>query len=63
MKLYLKLVQTLLFFFGRGSDWNLSNPDYTVRLRIVGEGSKCLIKMEDKISGEMSVMREALWGS
>ncbi|XP_065187248.1 adaptin ear-binding coat-associated protein 2-like [Sycon ciliatum] len=36
----------------RGSDWNLSNPDYTVRLRIVGEGSKCLIKMEDKISGE-----------
>lgn len=38
-------------FLLRGSDWNLANPDYTVRMRIIAIGKRCLIKLEDKNTG------------
>jgi hypothetical protein len=36
----------------RAADWNLANPDWKGRLRIVVVNSECLIKLEDR-SGEL----------
>jgi hypothetical protein len=35
------------------SSWKLDAPDWTGRLRILSLGSKCIIKLEDKSSGEL----------
>ncbi|CAI8051011.1 NECAP-like protein CG9132 [Geodia barretti] len=37
----------------RAADWNLESPDWKGRLRVVSMGEKCLVKLEDKISGEL----------
>ncbi len=37
----------------RAADWSLEAPDWTGRLRIVSKGNKCIIKLEDKNSGEL----------
>lgn len=37
----------------RAADWKLDAPDWTGRMRIVAVGAKCIIKLEDKNSGEL----------
>ena len=37
----------------RASDWNLAQPDWTGRMRLITKGTNCVIKLEDKISGEL----------
>ncbi|CAL8147868.1 unnamed protein product [Orchesella dallaii] len=37
----------------RANDWNLENPDWTGRLRLVHKGTRCIIKLEDKMSGAL----------
>ncbi|ODN06247.1 hypothetical protein Ocin01_00426 [Orchesella cincta] len=37
----------------RANDWNLENPDWTGRLRLVHKGSRCIAKLEDKITGAL----------
>ncbi|KAI8500451.1 Adaptin ear-binding coat-associated protein 1 [Branchiostoma belcheri] len=37
----------------RAADWKLDAPDYTGRMRIVAKGKNCVIKIEDKNSGEL----------
>jgi len=37
----------------RAADWNLSNPDWTGRLRVMEQNKKVRLKLEDKGSGEL----------
>jgi hypothetical protein len=37
----------------RANEWDLEKPDWTGRLRIVSLGPKCIIKLEDKNSGDL----------
>jgi len=37
----------------RANEWNLDNPDWVGRLRLLGVGNKCVIKLEDKNTGEL----------
>jgi len=37
----------------RAADWNLSNPDWTGRLRVMEQSKKVRLKLEDKSSGEL----------
>jgi len=37
----------------RANEWNLENPDWSGRLRLASVGNKCVIKLEDKSSGEL----------
>ncbi|XP_066295874.1 NECAP-like protein CG9132 isoform X1 [Branchiostoma lanceolatum] len=37
----------------RAADWKLDAPDYTGRMKIVAKGKDCVIKIEDKNSGEL----------
>nr|CAG4646652.1 EOG090X0G5X [Macrothrix elegans] len=37
----------------RAADWNLAAPDWTGRMRLVSKGSECILKLEDKVSGEL----------
>ena len=37
----------------RASEWKLDAPDWTGRMRILSTGIKCIIKLEDKNSGEL----------
>ncbi|KAK6620310.1 hypothetical protein RUM44_006711 [Polyplax serrata] len=37
----------------RAADWNLQEPQWTGRLRLVSKGKDCVIKLEDKITGEL----------
>ena len=46
------MVRYFLYLF-RAADWNLSEPDWTGRMRLVVAAEKCLIKLEDKISGNI----------
>ncbi len=39
--------------YHRAADWNLSAPDWTGRMRLVAKGKECVLKLEDKISGEL----------
>jgi hypothetical protein len=39
------------FYENRASEWKLDIPDWTGRLRILSQGQKCIIKLEDKNSG------------
>jgi len=37
----------------RAADWNLSEPEWTGRMKLVSKGNDCTIKLEDKNSGEL----------
>lgn len=37
----------------RAADWQLDTPDWTGRLRVVAKGKDLIIKLEDKVSGEL----------
>lgn len=37
----------------RAADWKLDAPDWTGRFRIVTKGKACVIKFEDRLSGEL----------
>ncbi|NP_001085494.1 NECAP endocytosis associated 1 S homeolog [Xenopus laevis] len=37
----------------RASDWKLDQPDWTGRMRLTSKGKVALIKLEDKVSGEL----------
>ena len=37
----------------RASDWNLAAPDWTGRMRLVTKGPECILKLEDKVTGEL----------
>ncbi|XP_002738949.1 adaptin ear-binding coat-associated protein 2-like [Saccoglossus kowalevskii] len=37
----------------RAADWKLDNPDWKGRLRVIAKGNDCIIKLEDKASGEL----------
>lgn len=37
----------------RAADWNLAEPQWTGRMRLVAKGKECLLKLEDKTSGEL----------
>ncbi|XP_019877098.2 NECAP-like protein CG9132 [Aethina tumida] len=37
----------------RAADWNLSEPAWTGRMRLISKGNECFIKLEDKNSGEL----------
>ncbi|CAH0554835.1 unnamed protein product [Brassicogethes aeneus] len=37
----------------RAADWNLSEPAWTGRMRLISKGNECAIKLEDKSSGEL----------
>nr|SVE73889.1 EOG090X0G5X [Daphnia atkinsoni] len=37
----------------RAADWNLSSPDWTGRMRLLAKGTECILKLEDKVSGEL----------
>lgn len=43
---------TMLFCF-RAADWNLNEPQWSGRLRMVSKGTECIIFLEDKTSGEL----------
>lgn len=36
----------------RAAEWDLSNPNWRGRMRVVAKGDQCIVKLEDKISGE-----------
>jgi len=37
----------------RANDWTLLKPDWTGRLRIVSKSEKCLVRLEDRFSGDL----------
>ena len=37
----------------RAADWNLGTPDWTGRMRLVSRGKECIMKLEDKITGQI----------
>ena len=37
----------------RAADWNLGTPDWTGRMRLVVNKGECMMKLEDKITGEL----------
>ncbi|KAJ1527155.1 hypothetical protein ONE63_008686 [Megalurothrips usitatus] len=37
----------------RATDWNLDAPQWTGRMRLVAKGNDCVMKLEDKASGEL----------
>lgn len=37
----------------RAADWNLQEPSWTGRMRLVSQGDNITIKLEDKITGEL----------
>lgn len=37
----------------RAADWNLSNPDWTGRLRCIAKGRSCEIRLDDKATGQL----------
>lgn len=39
--------------FFRAADWNLAEPSWTGRMRLVSKGNELFIKLEDKNSGEL----------
>lgn len=49
----LNLLVFFFFCFDRAADWNLAEPTWTGRMRLVAKGNECAIKLEDKNSGEL----------
>ena len=43
----------MFFNFCRAADWNLAAPDWNGRMRLVAKGKECVLKLEDKASGEL----------
>lgn len=39
--------------FYRAADWNLQEPQWTGRMRLVAKGDELIMKLEDKTSGEL----------
>lgn len=39
--------------FSRAADWNLAEPQWTGRMRLISKGSELAIKLEDKNTGEL----------
>nr|CAG4648954.1 EOG090X0G5X [Polyphemus pediculus] len=37
----------------RAADWNLAVPDWNGRMRLLAKGKECVLKLEDKASGEL----------
>lgn len=37
----------------RAADWNLQEPQWTGRMRLVAKGEELVMKLEDKASGEL----------
>lgn len=37
----------------RAADWNLNEPHWSGRMRLVSKGTECIIFLEDKQSGEL----------
>lgn len=37
----------------RAADWNLAEPTWIGRLRLIAKGDDCYIKLEDKTTGEL----------
>ncbi|KAK7027501.1 Adaptin ear-binding coat-associated protein 1 [Halocaridina rubra] len=37
----------------RAADWNLGTPDWTGRMRLVNKKQECILKLEDKTTGEL----------
>ncbi|KAL7744863.1 hypothetical protein ACLKA6_007148 [Drosophila palustris] len=37
----------------RAADWNLKEPTWTGRMRLVAKGTTCILKLEDKTSGAL----------
>ncbi|CAG9096552.1 unnamed protein product [Plutella xylostella] len=37
----------------RAADWNLQEPQWTGRMRLVGKGEELIMKLEDKVTGEL----------
>ncbi|KAK9871823.1 hypothetical protein WA026_014279 [Henosepilachna vigintioctopunctata] len=37
----------------RAADWNLAEPSWTGRMRLISKGDECSIKLEDKTTGEL----------
>ena len=46
---FILLTSFILIF--RAADWDLPNPQWKGRLKVVAKGDKCFIKLEDKITG------------
>ena len=40
-------------FIARAADWNLGEPNWTGRMRLVSKKKTCILKLEDKLSGEL----------
>ena len=50
---WISQVIDLIFWMNiRAADWNLDQPSWTGRLRLVAKGKDCIIKLEDKTTGE-----------
>lgn len=41
------------FLYFRAADWNLNEPQWTGRLRLVAKEKECILKLEDKTTGEL----------
>lgn len=37
----------------RAADWNLAQPDWTGRIRLIAVGDKCFLRVEDSTSGQL----------
>lgn len=49
----MELFPYLLFSYFRAADWNLNEPTWNGRMRMVSAGAALNIKLEDKISGQL----------
>jgi len=47
--LTLKVCHRLILF--RAADWNLAEPNWVGRLKVVAKGEQCFVKLEDKNTG------------
>lgn len=41
------------FLHFRATDWNLDAPQWTGRMKLVAKGNDCIMKLEDKTTGEL----------
>lgn len=44
----------------RADHWDLKNPSWVGRIRIITIGPKCVIKLEDKTTGKQSAMTQTV---
>lgn len=48
-----KFLKCTFFVLSRAADWNLNEPQWTGRMRLVAKGIECILKLEDKNTGEL----------